>query len=96
MKISHSETASDQKRTFIQEFPGLKRHFIDIEQEIQTNPENGTKETMMSKAGRGIQVRTMSAETEIFSGVISYSKELIAVYICTEDFSMGRIIQYLF
>ena len=96
MQISHSNLASNQKEAFLKEFPGLKRHFSELEKEIQTNPKDGTKEIMMSGTGRGTLVRTMSAKTEIFGGVASYSKELVAVYICSDNFTMGRIIPFLF
>jgi len=96
MTISHSKLANNQKKILLKKFPGLKRHFCDLEKELETNPDDGAKEIILSKNGRGIPVRIMSAETEIFSGVASYSKVLIAVYVCSDDFSLGRIIQYLF
>jgi len=51
---------------------------------------------MVNKNGRSILVRVLSAQTEIFSGAISYSKELTAVYICSDDMTLGRIVQFLF
>ena len=76
MKITHSELASEQRKTLLKQFPGLERHFSELEKAVKANPDNGTKEIILSKTGYGIPVRTMSAETEIFGGVASYSKEL--------------------
>ena len=96
MKISLSKLANEQKKALIREFPGLRRHFSELEKAIETNPEDGNKEFVLTRTGRYMPVRTIGAVTEIFGGMASYSKELVAVYLCSEDFSLGRVVQYLF
>jgi hypothetical protein len=96
MRISHSTLAAGRKQALLNEYPGLVRHFEELENTIKENPDSGTKELMPNRSGRSIPVRVLSAQTEIFSGAISYSKELTAIYICSDDMTLGRIIQYLF
>jgi len=96
MKISHSNLAAAKKRALLAEYPGLIRHFEELENAIKANPDKGTKEFMLNKAGNSVQVRVLNAQTEIFSGALSYSKELTVVYICSDDMANAHIIQYLF
>jgi len=96
MEISHSKQALAKKQLLLKEYPGLKLHFSELQNKIEMNPNDGTKELMVNHGGRSTPVRIMSAETEIFGGAASYSKELAAVYICSDDLAMGRIVQYLF
>jgi len=96
MKISHSNLAADKKQALLAEYPGLIRHFYELENVIKTNPDIGAKELMPNKAGGNTPVRILSAQTDIFSGALSYSKELTVVYIYSDDMMNGRIIQYLF
>jgi len=96
MKISHSNMATDKKQALLKEYPGLIRHFKELENAIKENPDAGTKEFMANRGGGSTPVRVLSAQTEIFSGAISYSKELTAIYICSDDMTLGRIVQYIF
>jgi len=96
MKISHSNLAAARKQALLNEYPGLLRHFEELENTIIENPEAGVRELMANKGGSSTPVRALSAQTEIFSGAISYSKQLTVVYICSDDMSLGRIVQYLF
>jgi len=96
MRVSHSDPAAAKKQALLDEYPGLSRHFEELENTIRDNPLAGAKELMVNKNGRSIPVRVLSAQTEIFSGAISYSKELTVVYICSDDMTLGRIVQFLF
>ena len=96
MRISHSNLAAARKQALLNEYPGLIRHFEELENAIRENPDAGRKEFMLNRSGGSTPVRVLSAQTEIFSGAISYSKELTVVYICSDDMTLGRIVQYLF
>jgi hypothetical protein len=71
---------------------GIARHFDELENEIEKSPTAGTQELMANTGGRATPVRTMSTQTEIFAGVVSYSKELIAVYVCSDDMTAIRFL----
>jgi hypothetical protein len=94
--ITYSELAGGRKQDLVKEYPGIARHFDELENEIEKNPAAGTQELMANTGGRATPVRTMSTQTEIFGGVVSYSKELIAVYVCSDDMTAIRIVQFLF
>jgi hypothetical protein len=96
IRISFSIPAREQKQSLIKEYPGLEKHFLRLEDEIQRRPLSGAVELMANKKGTSVPVYCLATETEIFGGAVSYSKELIGVYIYSEKLQMVRIIQFLF
>jgi hypothetical protein len=96
IQISFSTLAREQKRSLIKEYPGLERHFSRLEDEILCAPLSGTTELMANRKGQSTPVYCLATETEIFSGAASYSKELIGVYIYSENLQVVRMIQFLF
>jgi hypothetical protein len=73
--------ASEQKEALIKEFPGLKRHFIELEEGIQTNPDAGNNEIMLSVAGHGTPVRTMGAERPKYLAVWHHIAKNLLLFI---------------
>jgi hypothetical protein len=96
IQISFSVLAQEQKRSLIREYPGLEKHFSRLEDEIRNNPLVGVPELMANRKGQSTPVYNLSAETEIFGGAASYSKELIGVYVFSEQLQTVRVIQFLF
>jgi hypothetical protein len=86
----------EQKRSLIEKYPGLGKHFSHLEGVIGNAPLSGSVELMANKKGQSTPVHTLATETDIFSGAASYSKELIAVYIYSEKLQMARVVQFLF
>jgi hypothetical protein len=96
IQLSFSPLAQEQKWSLIKEYPGLKKHFSCLEDKIQNKPLSGRGERIANRKGQSIPVYCLATETEIFSGAASYSKELIGVYVYSENLQMVHIIQFLF
>jgi hypothetical protein len=96
IQISFSDPALEQKQRLIEKYPGLERHFLHLEREIVAAPLSGVAEHILNTNGKSVPVYALAAETEIFSGAASYSKELIGVYAYSEKLQMARVIQFLF
>jgi hypothetical protein len=96
IRISFSSLALKQKQSLIKKYPGLTKHFAALEDAIGKNPLSGTTELMLNKKGTATPVRYLATKTEIFGGIVSYSKELIGVYVYSEKLREAGILQFVF
>ena len=96
MKLTYSPLSEARKQQLYEQYPGIERHFNELEKKIRESPYSGTKMTIPSQSGKDIPALSLSTETDIFSGALSFSKELTGVYVCSGDLQNVRVIQILF
>jgi hypothetical protein len=85
-----------RKQQLCKLYPGIEQHFNEIEKKIRESPLLGAKMITPAQSGKDIPAFSLSTATDIFSGAISFSKELTCVYVCSGDLQNVRIIQILF
>jgi hypothetical protein len=96
MKITFSPSSTARKQRLCDQYPGIERHFNELETRILKTPLSGTKMIIPSQGRKDIPAFALSTRTDIFSGAAKYSKELTGVYVYSEKLQTARVIQFLF